>query len=85
VTVLQLHKPKPCDDIVDGLRKLADRIEAGEHGLISTAIVCLGHTFDSEPDSEGFVSHCSDNELFGYGPRCDTFTVRGLLLTCAGI
>ncbi len=35
MTVLQLHKPKPCDDVVDGLRKLADAIEGG---LLSTVL-----------------------------------------------
>lgn len=80
--VVQLHKPFAPDDIVDGLRKLADRIEAGEYGLRTTCLVVLGHTED-KPAADGVKVHASDFEMFGYGPRCDTFTTRGLLLTAA--
>ena len=79
--VVQLHKPFAPDDMVDGLRKLADQIEAGEYGLRTTCLVVLGHTADKpgESSKEEEVEY----DVFGYGPRCDTFTTRGLLLTAA--
>lgn len=80
MSVLQLKKPIAADDVTAGLRGLADRIEAGEIEFpVSTCLVILGHTKEGwEGDN---VIHSSDHELFGYGPRCDTFTVRGLLTT----
>lgn len=80
--VVEIKKPFAPDDIVDGLRKLADRIEAGEYGLKTTCLVVLGHTGERIADN-GDLMHGSEYELFGYGPRCDTFTTRGLLLTAA--
>jgi hypothetical protein len=79
--IVAIQKPFAPDDIIEGLRKLADRIEAGEYGLRTTCLVVLGHTED-KPAPDGKV-HASDFEMFGYGPRCDTFTTRGLLLTAA--
>jgi len=83
VTVLQLHKPKPADDVVDGLRKLADSIEAGDIDWpVTTAIVVLGHTgSDSNPDENGHTWQSVHWRTHGYGPRTDNFTVRGLLMT----
>jgi hypothetical protein len=80
--IVSISKPFAPDDICAGLRKLADQVEAGEYGLKTTCLVVLGHTED-RPESNGDKTHCSDYEMFGYGPRCDTFTTRGLLLTVA--
>ena len=82
MNVVEIRKPFAPDDIVAGLRKLADEIEAGEYGLRTTCLVVLGHTDDRMAES-GDKMHGCDFELFGYGPRCDTFTTRGLLLTAA--
>jgi hypothetical protein len=80
--IVSIQKPFAPDDIVAGLRKLADKIEAGDYDLRTTCLVVLGHTEDRTEET-GDKAHCSDFELFGYGPRCDTFTTRGLLLTAA--
>lgn len=82
MTVVQLHKQSPCAEIPATLRRIADDIEAGDHGdwPVTTAVLVLGHT-----DAEYLV----DDErvqrnywtTFGLGPRADIFTVRGLLAT----
>lgn len=80
MSVLQLKKPIAADDVVAGLRGLAGMIEAGDIEFpVSTCLVILGHTKEGRDGDH--VIHSSDHELFGYGPRCDTFTVRGLLAT----
>jgi hypothetical protein len=83
MTVLALHKPKPCDDVVSGLRALADRIEAGEIDWpVTTCIVVLGHTErESPPDEDGICLQGSHWDTYGYGPRTDIFTTRGLMMT----
>lgn len=82
MTVVQLHQSYPAQDIASTLRLIADQIEAGKHGLITTAVVCIGHTED-KPGDDGERLMRDTYEIFGAGPRCDIFTVRGLLLTCA--
>jgi hypothetical protein len=78
--IAQIRAPIPADDVVSGLRGLDDRIESGEVEYpVSTCLVLIGHTSDRNHDGE--VWHRSDHDMFGYGPRCDTFTVRGLLAT----
>ena len=83
MTVVALHKPKPCDDVVSGLRGLADRIERGEIDWpVTTAVVVLGHTDAERPAGEDGVSLQQNHwDTYGYGPRTDSFTVRGLLAT----
>ena len=83
MTVLQLHKPIPADDVVGGLRGLADSIEKGEiEWPVTTCVVCLGHTGSlSNPDTSGYVWQGVHWRTHGYGPRVDNFTVRGLLST----
>lgn len=80
--IVPITKPFAPDDIVAGLRKLAEQIEAGEYGLKTTCVVLVGHTED-RPGDGGDRMHCMSYEIFGYGPRCDTFTVAGLLTTAA--
>lgn len=81
MTIVKLHETFPAQDIPATLRRIADRIEAGEYGLMTTAALCLGHTSE-KPDGEARFQR-ERYELFGIGPRTDMFTVRGLLLTCA--
>lgn len=83
MTILQLHKPKPCDNVVDGLRRLVDEIEAGEFDWpVTTCIVALGHTgAESAPDSDGLCYQEANWQTRGYGPRTDRFTSIGLLST----
>lgn len=76
-----LHPERNADDIVTALRAIANDIEAGVHGLCTTAVVVIGHT-NSRPAEDGeLVSY--HHEVFGAGPRHDPFTVRGLLFTAA--
>ena len=80
--VLQLHKPAPCEDVVSTLRRIADDIEAGDHGdwPVSTAVVVLGHS-DAEFNNGTDRIQQSYWTTYGAGPRADSFTVRGLLST----
>ena len=82
MSVVQLHAGYPAQDISSTLRLIADQIEAGDYGLITTAAVCIGHTED-RPGDDGERLMRDEYEMFGAGPRCDIFTIRGLLLTCA--
>lgn len=79
--IVALHKPFEPDDISSTLRRIADEFEAGEYGLMTTCLVVMGHTGDRPGDGAKLISE--RHELFGCGPRCDMFTVRGLLLTVA--
>lgn len=79
--VVEIKKPWACEDIVAGLRGLADRLEAGEVDLSTTCVVALGHTIDRREGDD--ILRGSKYSLFGFGPRCDTFTIRGLLLSVA--
>lgn len=79
-----LHKEPVQSDIVTGLRNLADKIEKGEvedMPVITTCVLALGHTHDKLYDN-GELGHSATYDLYSWGPRCDTFTVRGLLQTC---
>ena len=82
MTVLQLHKPAPCEEVVATLRRIADDIEAGEHGdwPVTTAVVVIGHTDAETNDGENRMQR-AHWATYGAGPRADSFTVRGLLLT----
>lgn len=82
MSVVELRPSFPADDIASTLRLIADQVEAGEFGLITTCAVAMGHTA-TKPDGSGNIEQNCDYELFGCGPRCDIFTVRGLLLTVA--
>lgn len=80
--VIALRKAIIADDVAAGLRGLADRLEAGELDYpVTTCIVLTGHTADKLED--GVVLHRSDHDMWAYGPRCDTFTIRGLIATAA--
>jgi hypothetical protein len=83
VSIVALHKPKPCEDVVATLRRIADDIENDEVGWpVTTAVLVLGHT-EAEVSVGGDLVQENHWETFGAGPRCDAYTVRGLLLTAA--
>lgn len=77
--IFQLHKPAPCQDIPRMLRDLADGIEAGIYGTVTTAVTVIGHSVQQTVGEE--VLHTEDSSIFSAGPRDDLFTVRGLLYT----
>lgn len=84
MSVIQLHQDKPVNDVAASLRRLADEIEAGDHGdwPITTCVVLLGHTdSESRPDEEGWCWQRVHWDTRGYGTRTDNFTVRGLMAT----
>ena len=70
-----MRPPRPADDIVSALRAIADDLENGQYGLMTTAVVVLGHT--EEDYRTGEVGETI--QVHGLGPRHDPFTVRGLL------
>lgn len=80
--IVELKKPFAPDDIPATLRRIADEVEKGEFGLMTTCVIALGHTAD-RPSGDGWKVQSERYQLFGCGPRCDMFTVRGLLLTVA--
>jgi hypothetical protein len=82
-----LHKQPVQSDIVTGLRNLADKIEKGEiedMPVITTCVLMLGHTSDRLLDN-GDMARGSTYDLYSWGPRCDAFTVRGLMATCLNL
>lgn len=80
MNVVPLRPAKPCDDIAGSLRRLADDIEADSDHPITTCVVVMGHTdAETNPDENGSCYASTYWRVHGYGPRTDTFTVRGLL------
>lgn len=79
---IQLHRALPQDDIVGGLRNLADQIEQGDVSMdvISTVVVALGHSRVT-PIEGGELAHDAEYDMYSWGPRKDMFTIRGLLTT----
>jgi len=65
------------------LRRIADALEKGEYGLMTSAVLVLGHTNQKVLD-DGQVEHTIESHTFSAGPRDDLFTVKGLLLTGLG-
>jgi hypothetical protein len=80
--VLQLHKSFAAREICDTLRRIAGEIENGKYGLVTTAVVCIGHASEKAPDQDHIIEMSCTYNLFAAGPRVDLFTVRGLLQTC---
>jgi hypothetical protein len=80
MTILQLHKPRPVDDVPETLRRIADEIEAGEvEWPVTTAIVVLGHTDAEVPVDGGALMQQNYWTSYAAGPRVDSFTCKGLL------
>lgn len=81
MTVVALHKEKPCSDVTATLRRIADEIEAGDIPWpVTTAIVVLAHRDEKPTGESSFLEH-EQWQTYGFGPRCDTFTCRGVLAT----
>jgi hypothetical protein len=80
--VTPIRKPFAPDDIPSTLRRIADEVEKDEHGLVTTCLVVMGHT-EERPAADGEKLQSNRYKLYGCGPRCDSFTTRGLLLTVA--
>jgi hypothetical protein len=81
--IVQLRQDRPCNDVAATLRRIADEVEAGEHGdwPVTTCVVLLGHTDSEIPAGDGSYAQEMWWHTYGAGPRCDTFTVRGLIAT----
>lgn len=81
--VIRLHQDKPCQNVPATLRRIADEIEANEHGdwPVTTCIVVLGHTDAEVPMEDGSLRQQNYWHTYGAGPRNDVFTVRGLMMT----
>jgi hypothetical protein len=81
LNVVQLHQPKPLSDVVATLRRIADEIEAGEHGdwPVTTCVVVIGHSDSEVPVGDDTVNHRYFWQSYGIGPRHDVFTCKGLL------
>ena len=84
-SVVQLHQERPCNDVSATLRRIADKIEAGEHGEwpVTTCIVLIGHTDSDIPMDKSVLCPRNHWSTYAAGPRADVFTVRGLLATCS--
>jgi hypothetical protein len=82
VDIAPIRKPFAAEEIPATLRTIADEVEAGKYGLMTTCVVVLGHT-DQRPGDDGWRLLRDRFRFFGAGPRTDLFTVRGLLLTAA--
>lgn len=77
--VVTLHKPAPANDVPATLRRIADELEAGTLDWpVTTAVVVFGHTGPERPsgDERRQRNHWT---TYGFGPRADSFTIRGLL------
>ena len=84
MTVVKLHQERPCSDVVFALRDIAKQIEDGEiEWPVTTAVLLLGHTGSEKPGGEeGEYSEEMHWQSYGFGPRRDVFTCRGLMATC---
>jgi hypothetical protein len=71
------------NDVVETLRRIADEIDACEHGdwPVTTCVVVIGHSDSEVPRGEEEVIHSYYWQSYGFGPRHDNFTCRGLLGT----
>ena len=80
MTVVQLHKAAPCEDLIETLRSIADDLEkgSGPDWPVTTAVLVLGHSA-RKPAGEDEVMEETRWRTYGIGPRADVFTCRGLL------
>lgn len=79
-TVVLLRKEKEADRIASALRRIADDLENGKFGLMTTGVVVLGHTGEQECPGKDYTMPFERYTLFGLGPRHDSFTIRGLMM-----
>lgn len=81
MSVVSLHRDHPANDVVGSLRRLADEIEAGEHGdwPVTTCVVMLGHTDGERPVEDEQIEQRAYWDTRCFGIRSGVFTVRGLI------
>lgn len=81
--VVELHPKLGADDIVIGLRKIADEIEAGQYRMQPNMCAVVLGCETTRRDMDGHrVFH--DWQTHGLGERCASiFATRGLLLSAA--
>ena len=80
--IVALRTAPACEDIAKTLRVIADEIDSGEYGLLTTAVVVIGHTEEKPPKGDYFMTR-ERYYTFGMGPRQDPFTIRGMLMAAA--
>ena len=77
MNVVELHPTLTCENIVAGLRVLADEIEAGEYDIVPTlAVVVLGEEGERK-DRDGITEHFNWR-THGFG-KGSYFSWKGLL------
>jgi hypothetical protein len=82
MSVVKLHQERPMTDVAATLRQIASDIESGEvEGPITTAVLLLGHRGKDTPDDSGGYWEDVRWTTYGFGPRADSFSVRGLMAT----
>ncbi len=79
--VVALKPTRPCESLVATLRRIADEIEQGEEPW-ATGVLLLGNLGPERDDGDGGYSEDMTWRTYGFGPRNDIFTVRGLMATC---
>lgn len=81
MSVVALRQEKPCAEVSATLRRIADEIETGViEWPVTTAVLVLAHRDEKPAGESTFVEH-EQWRTYGFGPRCDTFTCRGVLAT----
>ena len=79
--VLTLHQERPVSDVPRVLRQIADEIDAGDIDFpITTAVLVVGHVGGEIPEGMALFSEVNW-QTYGFGPRSDVFSVRGLMAT----
>lgn len=80
MNVVQLHAPKPSEEVVATLRRIAADIESGSlEWPVTTAVLICGHSDSEAPCSDGSLREQSYWTTYAMGARSSTFAVRGLV------
>jgi hypothetical protein len=79
-----LRPDKGANDIGRALRAIADDVDAGVYGMLTTCAVVIGHTYERENPGTDYSAVAERWTSFGIGPRHDPFTIKGLLITAIG-
>lgn len=76
--VVELHPRHPCEDLVQGLRNIADEIEAGSFEFDPNIAVILLAMESQSRDGHGF-NQSYQWQTHALGERASYFTVKGLM------
>ncbi|QPQ55590.1 hypothetical protein IC614_03030 [Allosphingosinicella flava] len=80
MSVVQLHQPKPREEVVSTLRRIADELENGAlEWPVTTAVLICGHSDAEIPMGDGTFAEQNYWTTYAMGPRSSSFTVRGLV------